>query len=107
MKKFWISLIIVTFFMPVIAFADSRADYRATCASCHSPYPTGHVDKEKAKLLKTTSKKLALSASEMNREEMIAITEKGKGVMPAYKDKLTKDQITGIVDYILISIKKK
>jgi mono/diheme cytochrome c family protein len=51
--------------------------------------------------------KIALSASKMNRDEMIAITEKGKNVMPAYKDKLTKDQITGIVDYILISIKKK
>lgn len=107
MKKIWISLIIVTFLMPVLAFADGRSDYRANCASCHSPYPTGHVDKEKAKILKSTSKKLALSASEMNRDEMIAFTEKGKGVMPAYKDKLTKDQIAGIVDYILISIKKK
>ncbi|MCK9392428.1 MAG: c-type cytochrome [Syntrophales bacterium] len=107
MKKFLISLIIVTFFTPVIAFADGRADYRATCASCHSPYPTGHVEDQKAKILKTTSMKLALSASKMNRDEMIAITEKGKGTMPAYKDKLTKDQIAGVVDYIISAVKKK
>ena len=107
MKKIWIPQILVTFFMPVIAFADGRADYRANCASCHSAYPNGYPDFEKAKAMKVSQKKLALSASEMSRDEMIAITEKGKGAMPGYKDKLAKDQITGIVDYIISAVKKK
>lgn len=107
MKKYWISLVLVTFFMPVIAFADGRADYRANCASCHAAYPNGHPDFEKAKAMKVSQKKLSLAASEMNRDQMIEITEKGKGVMPGYADQLTKDQIAGIVDYIMIVIKKK
>jgi mono/diheme cytochrome c family protein len=107
MNHMLISLILVTFFMPMVAFADGRTEYRANCASCHAAYPNGYPDFERAKALKVSQKKLALSASEMNRDEMIVITEKGKGSMPGYEDKLTKDQITGIVDYIISVVNKK
>ncbi len=107
MRKFWISLILVTLSMPAIALADGRSDYRANCASCHSAYPNGYPDFEKAKAMKVSLKQLSLSASEMSRDEMIMITEKGKGVMPGFKGKLAKEQITGIVDYIISAVKKK
>jgi mono/diheme cytochrome c family protein len=51
-------------------------------------------------------KKLALTASQMKREEMIAIIEKGKDKMPAFEKELTREQIIAIVDYIL-SLPKK
>ncbi len=37
----------------------------------------------------------------MNRDEMIAIIEKGKDKMPAFEKELTKEQIAAIIDYIL------
>jgi mono/diheme cytochrome c family protein len=107
MKKILISFIVSTLLLPAIVLADGRSDYRANCASCHAAYPNGYPDMEKAKIMKVSQKKLALSASKMTREEMIAITEQGKGAMPGYKDKLTADQITGIVDYILTVTRKK
>ena len=55
-----------------------------------------------ARLLKVDPKKLALTASQMSREEMIAITEKGKDKMPAFEKELTKEQIMGIMDYMAL-----
>jgi len=107
MKKIWMLFVVVTLCAPVIALADGRTEYRANCASCHAAYPNGYPDFEKAKAMKVTQKQLALSASKMTRDEMIAITETGKGVMPGYKDQLTKEQIADIVDYIIAVIKKK
>ena len=52
-----------------------------------------------AKVLKVDPGKLALRASKMNREEMIAIIEKGRDKMPGFEKELTKEQITDIVDY--------
>jgi mono/diheme cytochrome c family protein len=106
MKIFWIALFIIAGFIPMIAFADGRSEYRANCASCHAAYPDGYPDFEKAKAMKVSLKQLSLSASEMNRDEMILITENGKGAMLGFKDKLTKSQITDIVDYIISVIKK-
>jgi len=107
MKKLLLPFIIVLFVLPTGAIADGRADYRARCAACHAASPMHYPDLEKAWAMKVNPKKLALSASEMNREEMIAITSKGKGKMPGYEDKLTADQISAIVDYILSVTKKK
>jgi mono/diheme cytochrome c family protein len=107
MKKILMLVVAVTLVMPVIAFADGRSEYRANCASCHAASPNSPPDMERAKAMNVSQKKLSLGASEMNRDEMIAITETGKGAMPGYKDNLTKQQIADIVDYIIAVTKKK
>jgi len=78
---------------------DGRLDYRAKCAVCHGANAFSAM--RMARRLSVNPRKLALMASEMNREEMIAITEKGKGKMPGFAKELTKERIGAVVDYIL------
>jgi mono/diheme cytochrome c family protein len=104
MKKRLISFCLVGLVLPTMALADVKADYNANCLKCHGGNAKTNV--RRALMLKVSPQKLYLSASEMNREEMIAIIEKGKDPMPGFEDKLGKEQITAIVDYVL-SLRKK
>ncbi len=99
MKIFFIMLVLVTFAMPSIAFANVDIDYKTKCASCHGAH--AYLLPKTARLLKVDPKKLALRASTMNKEEMIAIIEKGRDKMPAFEKELTKEQITDIVDLLI------
>jgi mono/diheme cytochrome c family protein len=98
MKKLFVPFILVLFMVPTVVLADSGSDFKAKCAACHGA--RGNLLPKTARLLKVDPKKLALKASQMNRDEMIAITEKGKDKMPAFEKELTKEQISDIVDYI-------
>jgi len=104
MKKILVAFIMVLFVLPGIGFADGPSDYKAKCAACHGA--NGNLLPKTARLLKADSKKLALKASSLNREEMIFIVEKGKDKMPGFEKDLTKEQITAIIDYIMALRKK-
>ncbi len=104
MKKLFVTLILVLFTAPTICLADGASDYKAKCAACHGA--KANLLPKTARLLKADPKKLALKASQMNREEMIAITEKGKDKMPGFEKEMTKDQITSIIDYVMALRKK-
>jgi mono/diheme cytochrome c family protein len=106
MVRVLICIILVAFAAPRFVLADGRGDYRAHCAACHAASPKGYPDWERAKALNVDLKRLALSTSQMDKAEMTAVVEKGKGTMPGYDGTLTKVQIAAIVDYILESIKK-
>ena len=99
MKKILIPFILLSFTAPSIALADGRADYNTHCVSCHRGSPQTNI--RRAKLLNIDPDKLFLKNSKMTREEMIAVTEKGKNRMTGFEGKLTKEQITDIVDFIL------
>jgi mono/diheme cytochrome c family protein len=79
--------------------ATGRSDYRANCAKCHGA--NALLTMKTARQLHMDPRKLSLMASEMNREEMIGITEKGKGKMPGFEKELAKERIAAIVDYVL------
>jgi mono/diheme cytochrome c family protein len=98
MKKFFILLIFVISSVPVLVLAYGRTDFNTNCASCHGG--DARTNAKRAIMLKIDPKKLYLKASEMNKAEMIAITKTGKDKMPAFENKLTNDQIAGIIDYI-------
>jgi mono/diheme cytochrome c family protein len=95
---------VVMFTAPILAFADGENDYQARCAVCHGV--KGILLPKTAKLLKVDPKKLSLTASQMNKEEMIQIAQKGKDKMPSFEKEMTRDQIGAIVDYIM-SLRKK
>ncbi len=98
MIKLLISLVLIVFATPTIALADGKADYNAKCTACHGG--DARTNTRRAKTLNIDPTKLYLPASQMSKAEMIAIIEKGKDKMPNFEDKLTKDQIIAIVDYV-------
>jgi mono/diheme cytochrome c family protein len=92
-------------FFSTYAQADSAAyNYKAHCSACHGA--TGAGDTMIGKNLKLRP----LSSPELQAlsdEELFAIISKGKGKgrMPAFERRLTKDQINDLVKYIR-SLKK-
>jgi mono/diheme cytochrome c family protein len=104
MKKLLTSCILIVFAMPTLVLADGRSDFNAKCASCHGA--NANLLPKTARLLKVNPKKLALKASELSRDQMIAITEKGKDKMPSFEKELTKEQIMAIVDFAIGARKK-
>ncbi len=117
MKKLLVLLVIAVLAAPAAALADANAvtttttksdnsakiDFNAKCAKCHR---ATKALPNTAKSLGVDPGKLVLRTSKMNREEMIAIIEKGKDKMPGFEKELTKEQITDVVDYIIF-LKKK
>ena len=114
MKKLLVLLVVALFAAPAIGLAtqdrfrkidsnaevDSNAklDFNNKCAKCHRA--TKSLPKM-AKLLEVNPETLTLKTSKMNRDEMIAIIEKGRGKMPGFEKELTKERITDIVDYVI------
>lgn len=82
--------------MSVGAFAaDAGADlYKAKCQMCHGAdgTPTAMAAKNGAKPVKDLASK--------TDKDFIAATTNGQGKMPAYKGKLTDDQIKAVVTYM-------
>jgi len=81
-----------------VGFAQSsgEATYKAKCQSCHGAEGTPNPGIAKAMGVKPVSDP---SIKSMSEAQMIAVTETGKGKMPAYKGKLTDAQIKDSVDY--------
>jgi cytochrome c5 len=104
MKKMLILCVLIVFAIPAMALADGGADYKSKCAACHGA--NANLLPKTARMLKVDPRKLALKTSKMSRDEMIAITEKGKDKMPGFAKEFTKDQITAVVDYVR-SLNKK
>jgi mono/diheme cytochrome c family protein len=105
MKTTTMMLVLLFCSVPAIAIADGRTDYNARCAGCHGA--NANVQTEKAKALKMVVRKLSLRASPMDKAGMIATVEKGRGMMPAFENDLTKEQAAAIVDYVRALSKKK
>jgi mono/diheme cytochrome c family protein len=81
-----------------VGFAQSsgEATYKAKCQMCHGA--TGGADTPTAKMLKVKP----VSDPEMKKlsaADMIKSTADGKGKMPAFKGKLTDEQIKDSVTY--------
>ncbi len=104
MKKWIIALSLLILALPIRVLADGKDGFNANCVKCHGGSPSTNT--RRALVLKVSPQKIYLPASEMNKDEMIAITQKGKNMMPAFENKLTNEQITAIIDYVT-DLKKK
>jgi cytochrome c6 len=83
----------------VLSYAQSGADtYKAKCASCHGATGMAESGAGKAMKVKPVSDP---EVKKMTQAEMVAETKEGKGKMPAFKDKLTDDQIKAAVDHFI------
>ncbi len=82
---------------------DAAALYKTKCAACHGADGSGNTAMGKAFKLRD------LGSDEVQAQtdaQLTAITADGKGKMPAYKGKLTDEQIKDLVGYIR-TLKKK
>ncbi len=78
-------------------FADGGADFKAKCAMCHGPNGAGDTVIGKNMKLKDLG---SADVQKQSDAELDTVITKGKGKMPAYDGKLTKEQISDLVKYI-------
>jgi cytochrome c6 len=77
--------------------ADGAGDFKAKCAACHGADGTGSTATGKALKVRDLASPDVQSQSDAQLTEIVT---NGKNKMPAYKGKLTDDQIKGLVAYI-------
>lgn len=88
---------------PLLAQGDGASLFKSKCASCHGADGSGNTPIGKSMKLRD------LGSADVQKEtdaELTAITANGKGAMPAYKDKLTADQIKQLVAFMRTLAKK-
>ena len=94
---------VVALIFSTYVFADAGGDtFKAKCAACHGPDGSGSTTMGKNLKLRDFS---SADVQKQSDDELTTIITKGKGKMPAYDGKLTKDQISDVVKYIR-SLKK-
>lgn len=83
---------------------DSASIYSAKCAMCHAADGSGNTPAGKATKARDFASPEVQSQTDAQLSEIIT---NGKDKMPAYKGKLTADQIKGLIAYIRELAKKK
>ena len=97
MKLKSVLLIIAITLAPIAFAADGAAIYKAKCASCHGADGKGQSPMGKKMNLRD------LGSPEVQKQtdkELYDWTADGKGKMPAYKDKLSADEIKALVAHM-------
>jgi mono/diheme cytochrome c family protein len=90
-------LLAVSLICSPFMFADAAADYKAKCAACHGASGAGDTTMGKNLKLKDLG---SADVQKMSDEELVTTISKGKGKMPAYDGKLSKDQINDLVKLV-------
>ena len=84
--------------------AASEALWKSKCATCHGVDGTGNTTMGKKLKLRDLS---SSEVQKMSDGDLCDITTKGKDKMPAYEQKLTKDQIQQLVAHMRSLAQKK
>jgi mono/diheme cytochrome c family protein len=102
--KLFLGLAIMFLFGASLRADDAATSYKAKCAMCHGADGSGNTPAGKA------MKARDFASPEVQNEtdaQLTDIVTNGKNKMPAYKGKLTDDQIKGLIAYIRDLAKKK
>ncbi|HUS19614.1 MAG TPA: cytochrome c [Terriglobales bacterium] len=79
------------------AWADGGADYKVKCQVCHGANASGETPAGK----KLGAKDLRLPEAQKKTDaQLVAIVRDGKNKMPAFKGKLTEEQMKDLVSVI-------
>ena len=87
-------------------FATARAHYQKHCEACHGPEATGGLVKVDNKQIKVPSLKAA-HALKHTDDQITKMITNGEEEMPAFKDKLTPQEIAEMVRYVRKEIQHK
>jgi len=97
--KLFISMLVVGLVLatslPAVA-QDAEALYKSKCQVCHGADGKGTAAGQKMGVRDFHSPEVAKETD----AQMIEVTKKGKGKMPAFDGKLTDDQIKSLIKYI-------
>ena len=77
--------------------ADGAAVYKAKCASCHGPDGKGETTIRKSMKLRSLA---SADVQKITDADLTKVISDGKGKMPAYKGKLSAEEIKALVAYI-------
>ena len=84
---------------PIDPLATARANYAKHCEPCHGPTGEGGLVKVENKQIKVASLK-AEHAIKHTDDQLAKVITGGEEEMPAFKDKLTPEEITEMVRFI-------
>lgn len=79
--------------------ATARTNFATQCEGCHGPNGEGGLAKVDNKQIKVPSLK-ADHAVKHTDDELIKIVTNGEEAMPAFKDKLSPEEITQLVRFV-------
>ena len=84
---------------PVDEFATARANYQKNCDGCHGETGEGGLVKVENKRIKVPSLK-ADHAIKHTDEQITKMITNGEEEMPAFKDKMSTQEISDMVKYV-------
>ena len=87
-------------------FATARANYKKNCEPCHGPDATGGLVKVDNKQIKVPSLK-AEHAIKHTDDQITKMITNGEEAMPAFKNKMTPQEIALMVRYVRKEIQGK
>ena len=100
----FVVLALFSLFLPVTRADDAAALYKSKCLMCHAADGSGNSPTGKA------MKVPDLRSEDVQKKtdaQLIEATTNGKAKMPAFKGKLTDEQIKDLVKYVRELAKKK
>jgi mono/diheme cytochrome c family protein len=80
-------------------FATARANYKKNCEACHGPEATGGLVKVEKKQIKVPSLK-AEHAIKHTDDQLTKMITNGEEEMPAFKDKMSAQEIALMIRFI-------
>lgn len=101
--KVILATIPVVFVFGVAARGDGAGDFKAKCAMCHGADGTGSTATGKALKVRDLG---SADVQGQTDAQLNDIVTNGKGKMPAYKGKVTDEQIKELVAFIRSLAKK-
>jgi mono/diheme cytochrome c family protein len=94
MKKLFALAIVATMAMPLFA-VDGAGVFSAKCAGCHGADGSKAMPAMGVKPINTTDTK------SKGADALASIVSKGQGKMPSFAGKLSDDEISSVVSYVL------
>jgi cytochrome c6 len=92
-----IAVLLVALLPMAVYAADGKALYKAKCANCHAEDGSGQSPMGKKMNLRDLGSKEVQAQTD---KELYAWTADGKGKMPAYKSKLSDEEINALVAHM-------
>ena len=92
-----VCIVILTLAAAGLYAADGAAVYKAKCAMCHGPDGAGLTSMGKSLKLRDLG---SADVQKQTDKELFAWTSDGKDKMPAYKGKLTDEEINAVVTFM-------